>query len=326
MGDLERSRIQKIKEIFSRIPGPKDFNGIGDDAAVFSAPAGELQIVTTDSLLEGVHFRREWMSASDLGYKSLAVNLSDLAAEGAKPLGFFLNLSLPPEITEDWFTEYNHGLFSIAKEFQIPLLGGDLTGSKQGIFISITALGSAPREKIKTRSGAKERDLIFVTGRLGDSAAGLDILSQKRDGFEGLKAVHLRPHPHLAESLFLREQMNVHSLMDVSDGLLLDLPKLADQSQRGFRVYLEKIPHSIQLLEYTQKFNLDPWQFSLAGGEDYVLLGTCDEPSAYELQRNFHKHFTKPLYFLGEIMPATDQHWLKEKKPIAPNYKSFSHF
>jgi len=326
VADLESKRIQKLKELFAAIPGPNNFNGIGDDTANFSTPPNELTIVTTDSLVEGVHFRREWSSPQDLGYKSLAVNLSDLAAEGGKPLGFFLNLSLPPETPEDWFTEYIHGLFSIAKEFQIPLLGGDLTGSKNGIFISITVQGSAPREWIKPRSGAKEKDLIFVSGRLGDSAAGLNALSKNHSGFEDLKNAHLRPRPHMAESEFLRERSNVHSLMDVSDGLLLDLPKLADESQKGFRVYLEKIPQSLSLLEYTKTIEVDPWQFSLVGGEDYVLLGTCDEPTAYELQRDFHKRFTRPLYFLGEIMPASIQYWLKNKEPITPSYPSFKHF
>jgi len=326
MRDPETSRIQKIAKLFAEIPAPKDFNGIGDDAAVFSTPENELQIITTDSLVEGVHFRREWISARDLGYKSLAVNLSDLAAQGATPLGFFLNLSLPPQTTEDWFTEYIEGLFSIAKEFNIPLLGGDLTGSKQGLFISITAQGTASRSRIKARSAAQEKDVIFVTGRLGDSAAGLNALSTNVQGFEELKTAHARPRPHLLESQFLRERSEVHALMDVSDGLLLDLPKLVDQSQLGFRVYLEKIPHSIPLLEYTKNLELDPLQFSLAGGEDYVLLGTCDEPTAYELQRDFHKRFTKPLYFLGEIMPASQRDWLKDRKPITPPYSAFSHF
>lgn len=253
--------------------------GVGDDAAVLSLAPDKHLVTSIDTLISGVHFPTD-TSAYDVGYKALAVNLSDIAAMGGEPEWFTLALTLP-EIDHKWLKEFSDGLKSLAKEVCVALIGGDTTSGP--LAISIQMMGSVDKNKAIYRSGAQKGDKIYVTGTLGDGRAGL--LSTQ--GLLDLKSDHAiycqnrlnRPIPRLNESRFIKDFAN--SCIDVSDGLLQDLSHILKQSNLtndeeilGAELDLTKIPLSNALISLNSDQSVD---FSLTGGDDYELLFTIPE-------------------------------------------------
>ncbi len=191
---------------------------------------GDCLLVTTDLLLENVHFLKDRISAEDLGYKSLAVNLSDIAAMGGSPLFAFLSIGLPIDTEISWTDEFFKGFNCLASETGTLLMGGDTTGSKEGIVINVAVIGKSDLSKVKYRSGAKPGDYICISGMTGESSAGLHIvldssLESKADSslIDNLLKSHNTPRPHIKEGLFLSREDGVHAMMDVSDGVDSDL-------------------------------------------------------------------------------------------------------
>ena len=208
--------IDRIKDLFATLPD-NGFEGIGDDCAVLPVGGGESLVFTTDMLAEGVHFLRTATSARGLGRKSLAVNLSDVASMGARPIATLLSLSLPDDATGAWAEEFMQGYRELSQEFGVTLAGGDTTRSAAGITINVTAIGRAADTHIKRRSGARPGDVIFTAGALGASGAGLrDILAGRYD--TPAAAIHRNPRPQVAEGLWLGRRHEVHAMMDISDG------------------------------------------------------------------------------------------------------------
>ena len=207
--------IDRIKDLFATLPD-NGFEGIGDDCAILPVGGGESLVFTTDMLAEGVHFLRTATSARELGRKSLAVNLSDVASMGARPIATLLSLSLPDDATGAWAEEFMQGYRELSQEFGVTLAGGDTTRSAAGITINVTAIGRAADTHIKRRSGARPGDVIFTAGALGASGAGLrDILAGRYD--TPAAAIHRNPRPQVAEGLWLGRRHEVHAMMDISD-------------------------------------------------------------------------------------------------------------
>src|SRR4051812_20310117 len=209
----ERQLIARIR----KMSGKKSL--IGDDCAVLDPPAGYELLVTTDLCLEGVHFRRDWHPADSVGYRCLARGLSDIAAMAGEPLACFVSLGLPKDIPQKWVAGFLAGFLGLGKRFRVPLAGGDTGESKSGIVADVMVVGSVPRGKAVRRSGAKPGDFIYVTGRLGGSAATLERLRRgKVKPSSG--NLHFYPEPRVAVARKLRKFAS--SMMDLSDGLSTD--------------------------------------------------------------------------------------------------------
>jgi thiamine-monophosphate kinase len=253
--------------------------GPGDDAAVVRPPRGSRLLLTTDLLAEGVHFRRSWVSPSDLGWKLAAVNLSDIAAMGGRPLWALLSLALPPNLEAGFAAGLRRGLGEAARRFDFAIAGGDTCASGDGIFLSLTLVGAAG-ERLLTRDGAAPGDLIFVTGHLGASSLGL--ASLERDGAGARPAPlracvrrHLRPEPRLAFGAALARAGLATAGMDVSDGLSRDLARLCASSGVGAAVSPAALPVLPTTVRSARLLGRDPLEAALHGGEEYELLFTA---------------------------------------------------
>ena len=260
--------------------------GIGDDAAAMTFKANTV-LATTDMLIEGIHFDLNYTKFFQLGYKTLAVNISDIAAMGGQPEFFLLSLGIPPFFETEWIEDLYKGINELAINTQVHVAGGDTCSSRSGSFIlSGTLLGST--NKVISRGGAQVGDKICVTNYLGESAAGLALLQahgntanfahksfdrNKFELFEPLIHRHLMPTPR-----FLTDTAKVTAMIDISDGLLQDLGHICDQSRKGAKIYLNNIPISDTLKKAAQYLKHNPLDFALSGGEDYELLFTSSEP------------------------------------------------
>lgn len=278
---------------------------IGDDAAAFIPTPHEVMLVTTDLLVERIHFFRNTTSGFNLGYKALSVNLSDIAAMGGIGREAFISIGVPENCSVDFLEDLYNGMKRLAAEFGLNLLGGDTTRSKTDLIINILVLGSAFEKEILYRNTAQPGDIICSTGFLGDSRAGLHLITNNMeldsDEFRALRDAHIIPKPYLREGRFLARQGGVHAMIDVSDGLSSDIAHIAEQSNVGIRLYSEKIPVSDHLEKFCARFDFDPVEYALAGGEDYTLLCTISPDKVDHIAANYLKRFRNPLYQIGEI-------------------------
>ena len=296
---------------------------VGDDCAITSIPTGYQLAITTDTLVEGTHFLPS-ISPADLAYKSVAVNLSDLAAMGAMPTWMSLALTLP-EIKEAWLAEFSQSLFAILDRYGVSLIGGDTT--KGSLSITLTAQGFLPENKGLFRHQAKVGDWIFVSGFLGDSAAGLDLLLQNRkienESDRYLIQRHLRPTPRVELGLALRSFSCC--ALDISDGLLADLEHILERSQVGAEIYLENLPLSRHLC--TQYEQTQAEILALTGGEDYELCFTVSEEKREEMEQVLRSQGIK-VTCIGKILPQTSGlNLLKNGEKVAlPAHCGFDHF
>jgi len=288
---------------------------IGDDAAVFAIGKNECVVLTTDLLVERVHFIKEAMTGYQLGYKSLAVNLSDIAAMGAIPQHAFVSIGIPKETSIEYLDEIYRGMKDLAKQYNVNILGGDTTSSIVDLIINVAVTGVAKKKSLLYRNTAKEGDVIFCTGLLGDSKAGLDFILKseqpKNDHEKRLFEAHCLPRPHIEEGLFLANSGVVHSCIDISDGLSSDLMHIAEESNVGFILQEDAIPVSPDLLHYCKEHGYSAIEYALAGGEDYVLVCTADAKKATKLENDFYKTFKRILYRIGTI--TTEKKYLMKK-------------
>jgi len=305
--------------------------GIGDDAAAFITEPGYLTLITTDLLVERIHFLREAISGFDLGYKSLAVNLSDIAAMGGTAREAFVSIAIPEECQLDYLEQIYDGIKNLAAKFEVNVLGGDTTSSKIDLIINIVVQGIVSKEELLCRDAARPGDIIFSTGFLGDSRAGLHLILNKialdTQALKSLLKAHRVPEPHLREGRFLAQQQGVHAAIDTSDGLSSDLGHIVEESRVGARLFADKIPVSQELMDFCTRFDFDPIEYALAGGEDYTLLCTITPESANQIANAFEKEFKRPLFQIGEIT-AEKQLMLvypdAKTKPITPT--GWDHF
>jgi thiamine-monophosphate kinase len=276
--------------------------GIGDDAAVLR-PRGchNRWVVTTDMLLEGIDFRRSWMTAAQLGHKSLAVNLSDLAAMGARPRFYLVALALPTDLGETWIEDFYTGIAKHARRYGIELIGGDLSRSPRGVQITITAIGETSGTRPIFRFGGSPGDFLYVTGVLGGAAAGLNLLL--RDRLQGqnpaerraLKS-HRTPDPRCREGLWLARGGFARCMMDLSDGLSMDLPRLCAASGTSAEIFGDRLP----IFKGAHQWGADPVQLALHGGEDFELLFAVSPRHAKKLEAVYPRDFPR-LTCIGQL-------------------------
>jgi thiamine-monophosphate kinase len=279
---------------------------IGDDAAAFMTEPDQLSLITTDLLVERIHFLRDGISGFDLGYKSLAVNLSDIAAMGGTAREAFISIAIPDDCGLDYLEAIYNGIKDLAARFDVNVLGGDTTRSKVDLIINIVVQGTVLKEELLCRDAARPGDVIVSTGFLGDSRAGLHLILNKIDAdtetLDALLKAHLVPEPHLHEGRFLARQSGVNAAIDTSDGLSSDLAHIVEESRVGARLVADKIPISHNLEDFCVRFDFSPLEFALAGGEDYTLLCTVSPHAADKIAATFQKEFRRPLFPIGEII------------------------
>ncbi len=328
---LIRQLTEKVK-----IQNPTTTYGIGDDAAVLSF-ADKQTLVTTDLLLEGIHFNLEYVPLKHLGYKAAVVNFSDIYAMNAKPTQIVVALGISKRFSvEDVETLYS-GIQLACEKYGVDLVGGDTCASMTGLTISITCIGEAKKEDIVYRKGAKLNDLICVTGNLGSAYLGLQLLERERQvmqvnpdaqpdfaGMEYLLERQLKPEARKDIIAKLKEAgIKPTSMMDISDGLSSELMHICKDSNVGCAVYEDKIPIDFQAASLAEEMNLNIVTCALNGGEDYELLFTCSIDDYEKLipldDVYIVGHITKPEYGLNLIGRNSEELSLK-----AQGWQAFS--
>ena len=323
--------IARIKKsILPLFPGV--LRGIGDDAAISSLTPGTELVSTVDLLVEGVHFNLSFTSAHILGRKSLAVNLSDIAAMGANPRFVLLSLALPAKTIVEFIDDFMRGFLEMARAHDVALIGGDTSSSPEGVFISVTLLGEGKKENLVCRCGAQPGDDLYVTGTLGDSLLGLQV-AQKREGKPTspeeayLMERHLNPIPRLPEGKTLAERGLARAMIDVSDGLYSDLWHICEESQVGATVWVERIPLSVPFQSLATVPKEQNWQLAVKGGEDYELLFAAASEKAWEL-KELARHWKCGLTWIGKVEPFSQGVTIRnEQGPVDDAFlKGYDHF
>jgi thiamine-monophosphate kinase len=273
--------------------------GIGDDAALWSPTRGYETILTCDWFLEGTHFLRDKHSADAVGWKCLARAVSDVAAMGGVPRCFLLSLALPGTRTGPWLDEFLLGLRRAAKKFECVLAGGDTT-RRRDILIDVTVVGEVRPSRAVLRSGARPGDILFVSGRLGEAELGLRLIRRNKrrlNSRDPLLRKHLYPEPRLALGHWLSEKRLASAMMDLSDGLSADLPRLCAASRVGAHIHAERIP-AVRVPSRRASGGGNPLALALHGGDDYELLFTVPRKKLKDIPSSFHGI---PITEIGEI-------------------------
>ena len=307
----ERGLIRRIRSMAAASPAAPGVEvGIGDDAAVLAVPPGHKLLATTDLLIEDVHFRRVSAAPADIGWKAMAVNLSDIAAMGGIPRWALVALAVPADTDVEAVDAFYAGMAEAAAPHGVTVVGGDTSAAPGGWMVNVTLLGIHPGEP-RLRSHARAGDAVAVTGSLGASAAGLHALEigldRARDaGLAGARLVeitraHLRPRARVAEGRWLGQAPGVHAMMDCSDGLATDLGHICRESGVGARVRLDRVPIAAAAREAARALGGDAREWAVSGGEDYELLLTCDPAAADRLIAGLAEATGTALTVIGRI-------------------------
>jgi thiamine-monophosphate kinase len=281
---------------------------IGDDCAVLEPDPGELLLATTDLLIEDVHFRRRYAEPADIGWKSLAVNLSDIASMGGRPRWAVVALACPADTSAEEVEAFYQGLRALALEHGVAVVGGDTSVSPHGWTVNVTLIGAARRPRL--RSTARAGDAVAVTGTLGRSAAGLAVLERGAPGgvpaavLAELTGAHLRPRPRVQEGRWLGDADGVTAMIDLSDGLGVDLGHIAEASGLGARVQLPRLPVSEAIRTVAAAMRVDPLPWATGGGEDYELLVTCAPDAVAAIQAGLAEATGASVTVVGEMVAA----------------------
>lgn len=316
--------IDHLSKEFS-IKNQHTVKGIGDDAAVISISETEAMLVSTDLLVEGVHFNLMYTPLKHLGYKAVVVNLSDICAMNAIPEQITVSLAFSSKFPLEAIEELYKGIQAACDFYNVDLVGGDTSTSHVGLTISITAIGRAQKEKIVYRSGANEFDLLVVTGDLGAAYMGLQVLEREKevfkanpeiqpdlDGFDYIIQRQLKPEARKDVVGFLAELDVVPtSMIDISDGLASEILHICKASNVGCHIYDEKIPIDSATSLAAIDFNLDPATCALNGGEDYELLFTVKQADYDKIKGNPH------MTVIGHIANVNDGNYFIDKNGSA---------
>ena len=301
--------------------------GIGDDAAVLDGGSDHKRLISTDMLLEGVHFDLSYMPLTHLGYKAVTVNVSDIAAMNGIPKQMTISLGLSNRMSVEAVEALYEGIYAAAKDYQIDIVGGDTTSSRSGLVISITLIGESAPDNIVYRNGAKEGDILCLSGDIGGAYMGLQILEREKEVFN----VDPNMQPQLDKYSYIvgrqlrpKARMDVihelgdlgilpTSMIDISDGLASEIFHLCKQSQKGVCIYEDKLPIEKQTFETAAEFSMDPNTAALNGGEDYELLFTIDQKD-FEKMKN-HDDITTIGYIhapdLGKVMVTNNKNTIE---------------
>lgn len=299
--------IEHLRRRFGRT-GPSVVLGIGDDAAIIKLPPGHHLLLTTDLLTEDIHFTLSTASYESIGYKAAVANLSDIAAMGGTPHALAVSIAIPSSGTVSAMDKLYRGLMAACRPYGVSLIGGDTSASRHGLFVSVALTGYVAPKRILRRDGARIGDIVYVTGTLGDSLAGLELLQKRprkgisRRDIRYLIARHHRPTPRVQAGQFLAARGLATAAIDVSDGLSGDLVHLCEQSAVGVEIDAAALPLSRACRAYAVATKTDPIQLALRGGEDYELLFTVPAVKRVALDRLRH-HAGCRLTPIGVIRP-----------------------
>jgi len=333
--------IQRIRKKYSR-PSGWVVCGMGDDAASLHCPSDHVTLVTTDILIEDIHFTRNSTIPYLLGAKSLAVNLSDIAAMGGIPQFFLLSLGVPRGYSFSFVDRFYQGVSQLAEVHEVLLVGGDIAAAPK-LMINGVAIGHCPPSQVIYRKGARPGDHIFVTGPLGDSALGLEILRKRglrardfgpkgeargKDGdVLGLIRRHLAPTPPVHKGRKIAEMACATAMIDISDGLLADLGHIMRESQVGATVWVDQVPRSRIFETWARHYHPYPMDLLLGGGEDYELLFTAPRAALEDTLSN-PEEVGLSVYPIGEVTPYTEKLTLMTngQKSSSPSRLGYDHF
>jgi thiamine-monophosphate kinase len=326
--------IERIQKQFS-LQNLTSAKGIGDDAALISI-GEEYLLVTTDMLLEGVHFDLSYMPLQHLGYKAVAVNVSDIAAMNGRPEQITIGLGLSNRFSLEAIDSLYNGIRAACENYKVDLVGGDTTSSASGLVISITAIGRVAKEKVVLRSTAKNNDIICVTGDLGAAYLGLQVLEREKQVFltnpemqpdiekyEYMVGRQLKPEARMDIVYELADKNIVPtSMIDVSDGLASELLHLSKSSGVGVKIFEDKVPIDSMAFETAIEFKIDPITCALNGGEDYELLFTIN-PADYEKLKNH-----PDVHFIGHVHSNPEQNVMvtKQETIVPLKAQGWDHF
>lgn len=302
----EDELVAQLRRVVEETESSRVLLGIGDDAAVWQPSRSHRSVITTDALVEGVHFARDTMDLYDAGWRVAVASLSDLAAMGARPVLATVALGVPTGTGVEQLLELYRGIAAISKEEGLAIVGGDLTRSP-ALSVAMTAIGEVRASHVKRRSGAREGDVIAVTGELGASRAGLDVargaaVVAKASAQEALRA-HRRPRARVREGRWLAASANVHAMMDCSDGLSTDLARLCDVS--GVRGIVESVPVAAAARAVAEALGQDAIAYALSGGEEYELIVAVDRRAFAHLAARFKARFRTTLWRVGSLREGT---------------------
>ena len=315
---------------------PRVVQGIGDDAAILQPSPGQQLLVSTDVFIEGVHFDLTFQSPRDVGFRAAAANLSDIAAMGGTPLYLLVSMAIPGHLPITHVRAWYRGLQEASSPYQVELIGGDTSSSLHHAFLSLTIMGTIPSNRSLTRNRARVGDHVYVTGTLGDSHAGLQVLRTRgntrprvrlRRDEHWLAQRHLRPTPRIVVGQLLARQGIAHAAIDLSDGLSGDLCRVCEESRVGADIWATALPLSSHLRTFAKSNEVDPVEFALRGGDDYELLFTA--PSQHHQKVvDVAQKTTVPISRIGTIQPKPFGRRLTydQGRPRTLLKQSYTHF
>ncbi len=327
--------IDRISKQFS-LSNQSSIIGIGDDAAVIEA-GEESMLLCTDMLTEGVHFDLSYTPLQHLGYKSVVVNVSDIAAMNGRPEQILVSLGLSNRFSVEAIDAFYKGVKAACKNYNVDLVGGDTTSSASGLVISVTALGRVKKDQVSLRSGARENDIICVTGDLGAAYLGLQILERDKqvylsnpdmkpelEKFEYMVGRQLKPEARM-DIIYELAELNIKptSMIDISDGLASELLHISKNSRLGVKIFEDKIPIDTKVYETAAiELKIDPITCALNGGEDYELLFTIGQADFEKIKNH------QDIHFIGHIHDNPNQNLLitKQGTPIPIKAQGWNHF
>jgi thiamine-monophosphate kinase len=305
--------------------------GIGDDCAIFDTPEDRSWLATTDILVENIHFNRSWHPPHLLGRKSIAVNLSDIAAMGGTPHYALVSIAVSDQLDKDWIEKWSAGAAEILEEFNCTIIGGD-TVKGPALTINIVILGSGSKDRIIRRSTATEGENIYVSGELGSAAAGLEICrapvlfqSTAEDALQPLINKHLNPTPRVLLGQVLGASKMVGAMQDISDGIATDLAHICSQSGVGAELDAELLPGAEILGRVSQIINKEPVDLKISGGEDYELVFTVKKGRDEDLLTLVRENCGEQVYRVGRTVKGCDVRLISGEDAVNIGFKGFQH-
>ncbi|WP_298703121.1 thiamine-phosphate kinase [uncultured Veillonella sp.] len=297
--------------------------GIGDDCAVYKAQPHMEQLITTDMMVEGIHFSKQTTTPFHVGFRLGAANISDIAAMGGTPLEAVISIALPPEMELSYIQDIFQGLKTILKKYKVNLIGGDTVSTTGPLVLNVTLIGQVPSGQAIYRHGAQVGDIVFVTHTVGSAAAGLYALTHDLLHYEEIKKAHQMPIPQVEIGQALND-CGCHSLNDISDGLSSELNEIAKASHVELVIEEKQIPLHNETQLLSAKALLNPYEFAWFGGEDFQLVGTMSEESYIHCTL---KEYIKPIGYVKEAHPVgTVTVHTAQGRTVTMDARGYNHF
>ena len=322
--------IESIKKECT-ISWDQAIKGIGDDCAVFGPYSGRLFLATTDMLVEDIHFLRNAITFYQLGKKAVAVNLSDIAAMGGRPLALLISLGIPANTSVESMQDLYKGMKEMCTHYHVTIIGGDTVASPDKLIINISLIGDVKEDEVLYRSGAGPGDKVYLTGNVGDSYAGLKIIKGEVSPPQSITShfikTHNEPKPMIEVGGMIAGSRLASAMIDISDGLLSDLGHICKESAVGAVLFKDSIPLSHELTNLCSLVNFNPLDFALSGGEDYLLLVTVPKGNARGFEQLWNGEVPCPLHLIGEIRQGKGLKLMNEDGSVDEiGLRGFDHF